>query len=485
MVLVLRADGLLKFLLMATSVGLARCVSFGTSASNLVGYLGGGAARNEGWLQLYVDNQWVTVCNRNWTYDSADYTCRRLGFDGVRPDGWGVHLGEGTGPSWCLDGGDQGDWELVPCPVDGDDVCTHSDDVGLSCVWDPEPDDFLNRLGYMFRLTGPAVGQGEGRVEVFYGSEWGTVCSRGWTQYFADAVCKHLGYREGVQDDGWMLPAQEQGSGPVVCAEIFSLGLCPAAGGVEAAGEACTHSHDVGVRCRQEGDEEDGINSGRDMELVRLGIVAASSVLVAGGLFLPLLACYLMVKSPARRLSEDLENLIQAKEEETPPEGDGLEEVGVATEGEVNEGYTEEDERAGDGSLREEVKGQASDADKHEEEINSTTGEAEEASGDPGFDESTSGCKETSAAVTVNDVDDIETIGDNDTMEPHESAEMTQNAVNQQDKEGISQAEESPTLPAEERPQDSHDYEVLNEASTPENYEFSMHGEHALDSVYF
>ena len=104
-----------------------------------------------------------------------------------------------------------------------------------------------DRLGYMFRLTGGEERPEEGRVEVFFDSEWRTICSRGWTEYFADAVCKHLGYR-GVRDNGWSLSAQE-GSGPVVCAEIFALGVCPSGG------EACSHSDDVGIRCERDEDQ--------------------------------------------------------------------------------------------------------------------------------------------------------------------------------------------------------------------------------------
>ena len=109
----------------------------------------------------------------------------------------------------------------------------------------------VDRLGYMFRLTGGDAEQGEGRVEVYLNDEWSTICHYGWSEYFADAVCQHLGV-QGVKGSNWNVP-YGGGTGPVVCAEIFSLTVCPSdAGGV------CTHAQDVGVRCETDEGEADG-----------------------------------------------------------------------------------------------------------------------------------------------------------------------------------------------------------------------------------
>ena len=37
-----------------------------------------------------------------------------------------------------------------------------------------------------------------GRVEVYLGGLWGTVCDHGWTRNDATTVCRQLGYNHGM-----------------------------------------------------------------------------------------------------------------------------------------------------------------------------------------------------------------------------------------------------------------------------------------------
>lgn len=59
------------------------------------------------------------------------------------------------------------------------------------------------------RLAGDKRKHNEGRVEVFYNSEWGTVCDDDFTIHAAQVVCRELGYLEAVS---WS-PSSKYGKG--------------------------------------------------------------------------------------------------------------------------------------------------------------------------------------------------------------------------------------------------------------------------------
>ena len=91
----------------------------------------------------------------------------------------------------------------------------------------------------------------EGRVEVFYNSQWGTVCDDGWGKTAAGVVCRQLGFGS----SGTAIGSAEfgQGSGSIWLDRVkctgneSSLASCSHLGvGVT---RRCSHLEDAGVRC--------------------------------------------------------------------------------------------------------------------------------------------------------------------------------------------------------------------------------------------
>ena len=91
-------------------------------------------------------------------------------------------------------------------------------------------------------------------MEVKYDGEWGTVCDDGWSSDDARVVCKQLGFNSGTPYSNAYFG---QGSGPILLDDVtctgfeLTLASCSHLGiGIT---RSCSHSEDVGVRCRQQG----------------------------------------------------------------------------------------------------------------------------------------------------------------------------------------------------------------------------------------
>lgn len=69
------------------------------------------------------------------------------------------------------------------------------------------------------RLAGDKRKHNEGRVEVFYNGEWGTVCDDDFTLHAAQVVCRELGYLEAVS---WS-PSSKYGKGQGKTARLAEL----------------------------------------------------------------------------------------------------------------------------------------------------------------------------------------------------------------------------------------------------------------------
>ena len=100
---------------------------------------------------------------------------------------------------------------------------------------------------YAVRLVGGSL-PNEGRLEVYYNGEWGTVCSNGWDNSDSSLVCRQLGF-------GSSTISREFGPGTgrilldnVICSGTDTvLGNCGHYGvGITV---NCDHSKDVAIKC--------------------------------------------------------------------------------------------------------------------------------------------------------------------------------------------------------------------------------------------
>ena len=91
----------------------------------------------------------------------------------------------------------------------------------------------------------------EGRVEVNYNGEWGTVCDDGWDDINADVVCRQLGF--GSSGTAIASAGFGQGSGSILVGGVFCDGNELTLSGCGHLGinvtSHCSHAQDAGVRC--------------------------------------------------------------------------------------------------------------------------------------------------------------------------------------------------------------------------------------------
>ena len=91
----------------------------------------------------------------------------------------------------------------------------------------------------------------EGRVEIKYNGEWGTVCDDGWDSTDAGVVCRQLGF--GSSGTAYYSAYFGQGSGSIWLDSVTctgnesTLASCGHLGvGIT---RSCSHYEDAGVRC--------------------------------------------------------------------------------------------------------------------------------------------------------------------------------------------------------------------------------------------
>ena len=150
--------------------------------------------------QVYINQEWLTVCSVGWTRLNTMTACEQLGF----PDGQSMYIMNqtsyhrriGVSNIQCT----TNHTSLLQCSHDPlfqiDSNCDHRHDVFLRCLCD-DCNDYIPRDNVRL-IDGTSI---SGRLEVFHlESHWGTVCSTGWTTTNTQVVCRQLGFIDEAGD---------------------------------------------------------------------------------------------------------------------------------------------------------------------------------------------------------------------------------------------------------------------------------------------
>ncbi|XP_078725437.1 scavenger receptor cysteine-rich domain-containing protein DMBT1-like [Lampetra fluviatilis] len=146
--------------------------------------LAGGSAC-QGRVEVFYSGSWGTVCDDIWELPHAQIVCRQLGCGPAQAALQSAYFGQGSGNIWLDDVQCSGyEPRLSECghPPFGNHNCGHNEDASVICSEGYAP----------IRLVGGGSSC-QGRVEVFYGGAWGTVCDDGWSLQNAQVVCRQLG----------------------------------------------------------------------------------------------------------------------------------------------------------------------------------------------------------------------------------------------------------------------------------------------------
>ncbi|XP_071954286.1 scavenger receptor cysteine-rich domain-containing protein DMBT1-like [Antedon mediterranea] len=205
----------------------------------------GGSGQYEGRVEIYYNGEWGTICDDNWDIHDATVVCRQLGYlDATGAPGRAAY-GEGNAGSPILldnvacSGSER---NILDCSSNGLNVhnCGHSEDAGVICVNSQD-----------VRLVG-GLGQYEGRVEIYYNGEWGTICDDNWDIHDATVVCRQLGYLDATGAPGRAAYGEGNAASPILLDNVACSGsesniLDCSSNGLNV--HDCSHKEDAGVVC--------------------------------------------------------------------------------------------------------------------------------------------------------------------------------------------------------------------------------------------
>ncbi|XP_047405650.1 LOW QUALITY PROTEIN: antigen WC1.1-like [Sciurus carolinensis] len=207
-----------------------------------------------GWLEVFYNNTWGSVCHSPMEAVTLSVICRQLGCGDSGTLNSSVPHREGSRPRWvdnirCR----KTDTSLWQCPSDPwkQRSCSPKEEAYIMCSGKrpkcPTTAPCTDRE--KLRLRG-GDSLCSGRVEVWHGGSWGTVCDDSWSLAEAEVVCQQLGCGSALEAPGEA--AFGPGNGSIWLDEVqcrgreSSLWACAAAPWGQS---DCKHEEDAGVRC--------------------------------------------------------------------------------------------------------------------------------------------------------------------------------------------------------------------------------------------
>uniref|UniRef100_A0A8C5ZFB4 SRCR domain-containing protein n=1 Tax=Marmota marmota marmota TaxID=9994 RepID=A0A8C5ZFB4_MARMA len=194
-----------------------------------------------GWLEVFYNNTWGSVCHSPMEPMTLSVICRQLGCGDTGTLDFLIPSREGSRPRW-VDGirCRETDTSLWQCPSDPwkHQSCSPKEEAHITCTESPK-----------LRLV-DGGSRCAGRVEILHQHSWGTVCGDSWDLKDAHVVCRQLGC--GVAFNALLYAQFGNGSGPIWLTELACTGEeaylwnCTARGWGK---NNCGHSKDAGVIC--------------------------------------------------------------------------------------------------------------------------------------------------------------------------------------------------------------------------------------------
>ncbi|XP_022110198.1 deleted in malignant brain tumors 1 protein-like [Acanthaster planci] len=233
--------------------------------------LQGSSSAHQGRVEIFHSGVWGTVCDDSWDINEAMVVCQQLGYlsaeAALNSQEAGFGMGEGQ---ILLDEVECSGEEntLYECSHKEDHNCEHSEDAAVICTVLTTAPMVTTTLrsttsrsitadlpveDSALRLAGGTL-PSNGRLEVYYQGQWGTVCDDKWGLRNAQVVCRQLGY--GSADPVLYQSKYRGGKGPILLDEVnctgaeLSLVSCPSSHWKQ---HDCTHAEDVGVVCQRPG----------------------------------------------------------------------------------------------------------------------------------------------------------------------------------------------------------------------------------------